>query len=264
VRSRIVRLVDLTTRQMGGSAVKIRIADRYFLATAAHVIPSSHDIRALIPGTVNEFVAGFRRWECETSFDVGFLEISSMDAGSLGDTFVFEDEISTHRETETLPLVVAGYPGQLIHSTDERILANAVAKVHDFRSLVFFTEAIQFSQWPNYLELPAQQEADVFAGFDPMPQLHKLKLDDISMPPENVSISSLHLGGMSGGGIWKHCPSRKDNAIWQPNLKLIALDVSFSPDGKWLRGSLISKWLDLLHERYRDLRESIQSIRDRE
>ena len=39
VRSRVVRLVDFTDRSQGGTAVKVQIGRRFFLATAAHVIP---------------------------------------------------------------------------------------------------------------------------------------------------------------------------------------------------------------------------------
>ncbi len=62
IRDRTVCLVDMTDKTNGGSAVKIAIGDRKFLATASHVLRAGHDIRALVrDGGDNAFVADFRR-----------------------------------------------------------------------------------------------------------------------------------------------------------------------------------------------------------
>ena len=137
VGARIVRLVDFTKRDAGGTAVKVQIGKRFFLATASHVIPDSHDIRALIPGAEDGFVTSFQQRLRDDSCDVGLLELAPEDAEFLGGAFVSADEISVGFEHSPSPVIVAGYPGQLIDSSDQQILSNAVALVHDFRSLVF-------------------------------------------------------------------------------------------------------------------------------
>jgi len=86
------------------------------------------------------------------------------------------------------------------------------------------------------------------------------KLNDLSLPPEDVDLEKLHLGGVSGGGIWVEVASPSTGAIWRPDPRLIALEVSFKPRDKWSRGTLLRPWLNLVRAHYSDLEDLIQYV----
>lgn len=258
VRSRVVRLVDLTAPDHGGSAIKLRVADRHFLATAAHVVPRSHEIRALIPGVADGTVTPQPDWALDESCDVAVLELTDDDAEKLRGNFVTTDELLIQFDHSVQPAIVVGYPGQFIHSADQQILADAVARVHDFRSITVFTETLPESEWPADLDRAPRHDTDVFAHFDPDPHLQMVKLHDAK--PEDVEVDDVHLGGVSGGGIWIEYQATSDSGIWRPDARLIGIDVSFKPRDKWLRGTLIKRCLDLVQRRYPDLHETIRAV----
>jgi hypothetical protein len=259
VRSRIIRLVDFTRPDEGGTAVKVRLGDRFFLATAAHVIPRSRDIRALIPGEAGTFVSGFANRLVDLDHDLGLLEVSVQDAKSMGGTFVTSDEIDSKFNHDVTPIVVAGYPGQLIYSADREILACAIERVHHFRSLTFYTETLPTSEWPDGLEQSPTVFTDLFASFTPNLSLQKIQMDNLAEPAEEVRLEELHLGGMSGGGVWLEL-SRRTEGVWRPDVRLIALDRSFKMSDGWLRASLIAPWLRMVRENYPDLDAVIREI----
>lgn len=260
VGSRIHRLVDWTDPTRGGSAVKIRIANRHFFATASHVIPDSHEIRVLLRGEENQFIRSFVNRARDPATDVGLLEITSEDAALLDGNFVLESDIQPRFHHRTSQIVVAGYPGQLIHSADREVLTGFVAKVHDHRQLTFLTHSLLRSEWPTGLKRKPTSRKDIFASFDPELQLHMIKLNDPNKPPTEIAVDELKLPGISGGGIWLHLPTSSDSEVWTPNLRLLALDVSVEPKERWLRGTSISNWLQLLQQHYPDLKRNIEAI----
>ena len=132
LRSRVVRLLNWTKPDKGGTAVKIGLGHRRFLATAAHVVPERHEIRAIVPGRAEKSVTSFTNRLRDTSTDVALLELSHESAEQLGGSFVSAEEIHPGFDHTPSPAIVVGYPGQLIHSADQQVLADSVAKVHEF------------------------------------------------------------------------------------------------------------------------------------
>ncbi len=258
LRSRVVRLLNWTRPEKGGTAVKIQLADRFFLATAAHVFRDGDDIRALVPGEPDHFVSSFVNRLRDSSKDVALLEVKQEDAKSLGAAFVSPDEILPQFDQSPSPVIVVGYPVKFVHSVDRQNLANASARLHDFSTIYFVTETLPISEWPKRIARPPTSDADVFASFEPSLDLQRLKLNDLSVPPQDVKLPEVDLSGVSGGGIWLEIPPPRETTIWQPHAQLIALDITIGD--KWLRGTLISNWLDLVRQHYPDLAKLIDSF----
>lgn len=260
VRSRIARLHDATDPSGGGTAIKVRIGSRYFLATANHVIPPSHDVRVIIPGANGDAIASFAKCLRAPEIDVASLELSPGDADSLGGTFAARDEFVTS-VNHGLPfqVTVAGYPGALTATGHTTTKLGNRRRVHDFRTVTYRTNLVIIERWPIDAERPPNPHSDVFVDYDPSPESLRISPVDPSANPEKVRLENLPPGGLSGGGIWIEQVSNANSPVWQPSLRLAAIETSYYPRSKLLRGTLIGRWLELVAGHYPDLSNEIQA-----
>ena len=68
----------------------------------------------------------------------------------------------------------------------------------------------------------------------------------------------LDFGGVSGGGVWLEPPTPTEPKLWQPVVRLVAVEISQGK--KWIRGTLIRHWLNILLRHYPELNEEIAVI----
>jgi len=169
IRQRTVRLLDMTDKSCGGSAITIQLGKRFFLATAAHVVPESHEIHALVGENHEANVCSFEARRVHIDDDVALLELSESNACLLKKEFVSADQILLKFD-QSKPWVATliGYPGQPIETSSTRSKGVETRK-YSFQTLAFVTQVIPFEEWPSdvrFTRRPPQLDTDVFVEFD--------------------------------------------------------------------------------------------------
>lgn len=245
LRDRTVRILDFTDKSAGGTGVKIVLKEKYFVATAAHVIPKSHEIRLLVKGSSNVFIRNFLDWKTQEDIDLGLLEISSSDAELLGGEFVHATEICVEFPFEEKWLVVVcGYPGQMIGISDERNGVD-IERTYDFRPMAFFTGTLSRESWPTESSnREIVDDAELFIRFEENAPCERINFGEATPSLNATDLAPFRPAGMSGGGIWSDSRPR-GTEIWSPQPLLLAIQSSVSVKAKWMRGSRISKWAEL-------------------
>ena len=262
VGGRTVRLVDLTDKSAGGTAIKIAIATRSFLATAAHVISEGHDVRALVRGRKNEFADDFTGRGVDERHDVAFLELSNASAKLIGEHYVSKEEIVTDLD-RSVPwaCIVSGYPGQLIRTTDDVVSPDTVERVYDFEPVAHYSAMIGSDKWPREgFQRVIASDADLFVHFDGNSQLEYVKFRESYTRLAKTDLKPI-LDGISGGGIWLDSRPNAER-IWYPRPLLGGIQTSYFPTDKCIRGTRIDRWLDLIAREQHELRDEIARIFD--
>lgn len=255
-------LIDLTDGA-DGTVVAVNIGSRFFLATAAHVIPGSHDFSVVLRDSIDN-VYDFAARHVHPTLDVGLLELLPKDVPRFHDTFVPADCINVQADQDTeYNVTVVGYPGKLIVQVDRRPLTpNETLQVQQCNAFTFLSVALPLSEWPTSgtktVPVPG---VDIFIDFDPEDSLHFMNPKTSGAAPVKVDSPAPHPAGISGGGIWLF-RSSASNTVWQPVALLHAIQFGFHPSG-WLRGALIDTWLEVVENNYPELKTEIQEIRQR-
>lgn len=137
IRKRTVRLLDFTHKSQGGSGVTIQLENRFFVATAAHVIPEGHDIRVL--DKANQFRT-FENWQLDKQNDVGLLEVSAEVANAMDREFATRLMLRW-KQTEAWETTRIAYPGQSIE-TQESVRGRTRHLRHSFHTLTLISNLI--------------------------------------------------------------------------------------------------------------------------
>lgn len=253
-------LIDLKNGA-DGTVVAVNIGSRYFLATAAHVIPASHDFKIVVRDSIDG-VYDFVARHVHPTFDVGLLELLPKDIPRFHDTFVPANALKVQADQQAeYNVTVVGYPGKLIDQIDQRPLSpNETVEVHQCNAFTFHSVALPLSEWPTSGTKTAPVPGiDIFIDFDPEDSMHLLNAKTSGEVPIKIELSAPHPAGISGGGIWL-LRSSTSNTVWQPVALLHAIQFGFNSSG-WLRGALIDTWLEVVDNNYPDLKSEIQEIR---
>jgi hypothetical protein len=182
VRRRTFRLLDLTDKSCGGSGVAIKLGKRFFVATAAHVIPSDHNIRILVGEGHDEDIGTFAARYVSEEDDVGLLEIEEQFASAINREFTEAPQLMTRvDQTSHWAATLVGYPGQLVE-TQSTTSNNTIHSIHSFRTLTLITQLIPSRDWPDsgdFQRRSPQLDSDVFVRFDHKAALLERNLADI-------------------------------------------------------------------------------------
>ena len=255
IQRRTVRLCDFTDPSKGGTAVLVKLGDRHFLATAAHVIPDGHDIRILRDTNKGGPFEDFLQRYTDTDNDVGLLEVPVSVATMLDRDFVETDQIAIRIDNKSaIATTLCGYPGQLIETTSK-----IHYKSHNFRFLTLVTKTIPQRNWPTEGVLRDFKEGhDLLVRFKNDGELFHENMKDLGAEPiRSEGPTDIDLAGMSGCGMWfDYTPA---NEIWEPQPRLVGIQTSalHKSDG-WARGTLIEHWLNLVAKNYPDLPNYVQ------
>jgi hypothetical protein len=241
---RTYRLIDMTDTSCGGTVIAINIDNRYFFATAAHVIQKDHRYRIVLrnktePAPLESYLS--RKINIEA--DVGLLEIPKEKKHLIDSWLAVSDICTNFDQSKNNNVIVVGYPGQYIKQTPEiQITEQDYLEFQICSSLCYGSFTLPIGKWPSEgLSSQPVEGQDIFVDFDS-------KGDMFTSPPNSVNISPANsmqcpeLGGMSGGGIW--LLESENDPIWKPSVKLIGIQHSVKKD-QWMRGTLIDCWLSL-------------------
>lgn len=259
-------LIDDTGEAKVGTAVAIQVSKRFFLATAAHVIKDSHSVKALVRDQVAQDVADFVARHCDNRFDVGLLEVSPSSSHRL--EFLALDRLCrTIDEEQELPTMVVGFPGQFCKPVKEiDLTTETLLRLVRCDTLSFHTVILPRSEWPpdglpdehgSYGQLVDGR--DMLIDYAPEPQVRPFTPKTTGRENPPVECASLDPHGISGGGIWLAQIAESKQNLYHPDTRLIGLQLSWYRDRNLLRGVRIGAWLDLVRERYPDLREVLKT-----
>jgi len=242
------RLIDRTDATGGGTAVAVKNARRFFLATARHVIDNDHRIKVLVRDSVIDTTSEFTNRVLHDEADVALLELEPSVAQHL--EFTPETRIQPVLDMEAeLPVIVLGYPGQFIRSGESLPLNdNTDFQVQGFNPFTCRSVTLPCSDWPgDDIDSPLVPERDLLVDFRPEPQLRRLGPRNIGMEAPAINGSPPHPHGLSGGGIWlAKVKVSEESGLQIPNAQLIGLQIGYRKLSGLLRGVRIGVWLDIL------------------
>lgn len=248
-----VRIADATDLKAGGSAVPIQMGNRYFLATAGHVIRECPELVIVseTPGLGHrDFVAS----HLDIQKDIGLLELSAASALSLGIDFLPSTSIRAgFKLDETTPLVISGFPG----GSAEVVQGHTITKII-FTAFVFHVEPLI----PPYKKELKIEDADtcIFCRF--REKIYIGSVDpNMCEGAENVREEKFpDVAGISGCGVWRANVDMR-SGIWEPSLELLAIEISWFEEKGWIRSRRIDDFLSLVEANYSDLIEVVNSVR---
>lgn len=248
--------------QHTGTCIPIRIGDRYFLATAAHVLSTNLKLDVIPRCDTKAPISKFKNKFADDEADVGLLELYQADATRCRDSFLHEDQILVGLGTRRLlPVAATGYPSDFIKQVGQvEVVRGRYLDLLALSSLTYRGHTLQASKWPTgYYERPPKRGRDIFVHLHPK--------EEVTLShPKRAGIGSLKatmdmpsLRGISGGGIW--LMTIKSDGVWRPHCSLIGIPVDAKQDENWLRGTLIDRWLALIETNYPALRKNVARIR---
>ncbi len=264
IRRRTVRLLDLTDKSAGGSAVTVQLGERFFLATAAHVIPPNHEIRVLVGEADEENIGQFKARHVNEEDDVGLLELDESTAGAIDSEFTGYEQLPIHfDQSSRWCATLIGYPGMSVVSEDERD-GDILRRTHSFATFSLVTNIIPFGEWPkraSFQRRPPSEESDIFVEFKPETTVYHQDWTDLDRPDTPAPEDEVRLEGMSGCGIW--LDRARDDGVWRSEPSLAGIDTGVCPSQGWARGTQIAHWLALVCEHYKEFSWIRSQLKDR-
>jgi len=250
--SRTYRLIDKTDQSCGGTAIAINIGDRYFLATAGHVISEDHKYEIVLKNKMPQTIDCFHSRHFDKDTDVGLLEIPKKKKHLIDSWVTVSDiytEIDQHKKND---VVIVGYPGEYISQASKiQITKNTSVEFRIYNTLCYLSFTLPMEKWPTEgIETQTIEERDIFIDFDPDGNMFTSPPNTVDISPAD-SMQCPELPGISGGGIWLW--ESEEGVIWKPSIKLIGIQHSALKKDQWMRGTRINCWLDLVAKKYPDL-----------
>jgi hypothetical protein len=240
LNSRCVGIITFENEKPAyGSGVCVVIGENYFVATAAHVIQgcTKEDITTIHTRTPSNkktpiISIGSNGGE-DDIVDVGYLEIDPKYAKSMGKEFVDLSRLDPdHSELPNDLVAVYGCPEELINKD---LLQRKGIRIQPIGYVTITKAQSEVTKLSSYFSTPSQKH-DIYLEYP-----EEGNTLDTGMPSEKMPETL----GMSGGGIW----STNVNSVgsWvADNCKLIAIQRSWNSGARFLRGTQIQHWLQLI------------------
>lgn len=256
VSRRTYVLLDVSSGAEGASAVPVRIGQRYFFATAGHVLSCGSPLHVLtehrhvsLPESKRNYVKSGKE------HDYGYVELVPSELIPVDHWLDLEDLQPTIDFAHTAHVVVSGWPTEWYSAAGR---AEKIAHVNCAWSVLRPPR-----DWP---------EADVL-GYKPAPEEHvyveypgeeatlTMTPSDINADAWSVQSEPVYPVGMSGGGIWLVPEPGGSSSVWRPHASLIGIQASLLSVNRLLHGNRIGLWLDLVAGDYPDVHDEITAIR---
>lgn len=225
-----------------GSGLCVRIADRFLVATAAHVVlPLADDEIHFQAGREAQFasvpIAGVhtRGGGDAEAIDLAWLEIEPAVAGRLPRAFVPLNQLEPgFRETHQDRIFAHGCPGRLIDPS--LIEREGRLNIVPYGLL---TRGLGPGEHPR----PPAVDTEIFFVYTG---------EDSRRPSSGtVEQAGRDPTGMSGGSIWAaHC----ERDVWSlDQARMIGIIASWYPDNRCMRGTRIEHWLRFVADDFSEL-----------
>ncbi|MCK4849808.1 MAG: hypothetical protein KAT11_00580 [Phycisphaerae bacterium] len=213
------------------------------------MIPDGHLFKLVIKeaGAINH--ADFISRHVDDCLDVGLLEVSPNSARAIQFFVDFKELYSGLNFNQDYPVILTGYPGAYI----KQIAPNLQA----VSAFTLASVALASKKWLNLtLDRKPTAATDLFIDYDPGDNLKLLNPTLTSEELLEVQAAPPPLGGISGAGIWLLRMEIKKSGFRYPKPLLCGIQVSVV-NNRYIRGTKIGVWLDLVERHYSDLQEEI-------
>jgi hypothetical protein len=249
----------LTDQQDGpiGTAIAIRLATRFFFATARHVIENRHGVEIVPRGKIENAVSQFAARHCSEQLDIGLLELTADHARYFD--FADNSRLCTTIDTDRdLPALVVGCPSQLIHSAKTWLNSQTRLCLCGCADFTYRSVVLPQSQWPDNDSVlpPLVPGRDLLVDFQHDGRMTLLPPGVLLPEASSVNCDTVDPRGLSGGGIWL-AQVEDRNGLWISDIRLIGIQTGWYEQKGWLRGVRIEQWLNMVHTKYPHLAEGI-------
>jgi hypothetical protein len=230
-----------------GTGFCIEIAGTFLIATAAHLFRDTHLSQIVVVGSERRtdrsprlLDFGIRGGGDYDALDVAWIRLDPRAAQRIGKTFMSLDRLDSRPTDRDAIVYIYGFPW------DRR-------------------QEREFNGRPWHLvnAIGYLTKAGVGAGArDPSPE-NDMFLDWPDDVNEEAPTGWLKRApdapGLSGGAIWS--VNSKAGALWSPDAaKVVAAQHSWARNARWLRGTLIRHWLQMVAEDLPELAAHIDPI----
>ena len=235
--------------RQSGTSTLLRIADRLFLVTAAHVLldakkasvtlrARSHELRATLMPLIGRFI--HLRSDSENVFDSAVMELNAETAVALsGYQPVSLSDIDRQQQATDDLYIVAGFPCELAR---EGTKDGSPVKLTRFFGFTY----------------PYRGSTSRLTNYDPR---HHVLLDARREYAATIVGDGSPPGsfkGLSGCSLWKVNATIVDRGKWKPShAKIIAVQTSEYTDPGVLKGTKWSNLVRAIHEDCPELRPSL-------
>lgn len=259
ILARSTPILDLDDRRNGGSGFLLSFDDRYFVATAEHVIRNDHQYAILMREPSGRFIDVTAK-HTDVQRDVGILQLDAESIDELlrrGHCFLGAEHLYIGRYPHIrLPVRVTGFPSdkETREVKGRRISSTTTIHRIAYGSLNFDTFALPQHRWPRLSpeSRKIRRAHDIFCSWDPDDKGTQLNLENLLDEPIMRRFGEMTLSGISGGGIWMPYEDTSNGNIYTPAALLVGVQTSYSEGGrrKWLRGSRTKSLIQLLEKHY--------------
>lgn len=231
--------------QLAGTCVFLRIADKHFLVTAAHVadIAFKHGLPFAVPRKAGQaafpLLLNFDAGYYSEPDDISVLELDALTTSELKGfhEFLVINDFDPRPLHPDAGLVVYGCPAQFFSIDDQQLM--------HVESLGWITTQVRGPRKDEW------KHRDLILRYDPV--AHDL---------EHKTGTTPRPSGLSGCGIWRVADSAyRPRDTFHPQPRLVGIETSFFRKDRVLAGTSISRVLDLIAGNYPDLRKAIALFR---
>jgi len=236
-----------------GTAILISLGDRRLLATAAHVVEGCERIGAARPNRAGAATSPCRVIAVSPEADVAVLAPPPGAYEDLRKGAAVPERLLLSRLPRCYehPVLIAGFPAVLFTRTRN---STGVALC------TYNGCTARNVDWPTarFDGRPLDPARDLIIPTADSYDLSLRDADDVTRIWRTAEGPIVPPKGVSGGGIW--LAADRTGTVWSPDCSLIGIQVSTLPGRKYLRGTSICAWLELVGGSFPDLKPAIRRI----
>lgn len=234
IRSHLVLIYDSDAHE-SGSGVIVKIKDRIFVLTAAHVCFNNININLGYPWQISSPTI-LEKW-INKELDIGFIELKPFDVNVLkykySEPYFIAKENKNKIETNKRTIAICGYP------VEKRVQKENIT---GFIPVFLACKLIHPKNWPQSLQ-DNRKSPDNHIAIPYGPKLGGTFWDIKGNPLKQIDPR-----GFSGCGIWYYSPNSEQ--LENPSYALLGIQTSYFRQSQILIGTYLKTLMDVISKKY--------------